>query len=140
MKFRKLRVEVEVVKQVEEPKEVETPEGFIEAEPGDVILSGVHGERYPIKPEIFAKSYVPSDPDDLDAFEFYDRMVPNGVQVYLDEGPGDAKGEVHIAGVFVQEQDELGPEEWSRAVEFARELTQVLDLGDSPLDYEEGDA
>lgn len=143
MKFRKLPVEIEVVEQVEEPKEVETPEGFIEADAGDAILRGVHGEKYPIKPEIFAKTYVPSDPSDMDAFEFYDRMVPDGVQVYLAEGPPEGGGEVHVEGVAVEQQGDLGRDEWDRAVEFARELSSVLGLSEPLLDYEgntEGDA
>jgi hypothetical protein len=136
MRFRKLPVEIEVVEQVEERKEVETPEGFLEASPGDVIVRGVHGEKYPVKPEIFAKTYVPSDPSDLDSFEFYDDVVPEGVQVYLVEGDG---GEVAVEGVAVTGQDDLGPDEWDRAVEFARELSAVLGLGDPPLDVPNGD-
>jgi hypothetical protein len=130
MRFRKLPVEIEVVEQVEETKEIETPEGFIEAEPGDIILRGVHGERYPIKPEIFAKTYVPADPEDVDAFSFYDSAVPEGVQVLT--STDENSGEVRISGVHVLSKDDLDPEAWERAVEFGRELSAVLDLGDGP--------
>jgi hypothetical protein len=36
---------------------LETLEGIHEVTPGDWIAKGVHGERYPIKPDIFAKTY-----------------------------------------------------------------------------------
>ena len=130
MKFRKLPVEIDVEEQVEETKEVETPEGFIEADPGDVILRGVHGERYPVKPEIFGKTYVPADPEDLDAFRFYDSVTPEGVQVITEA----SDGRVEVTGVHVAGQDDLDPETWEQGVEFARELSAVLGLSDPPLD------
>lgn len=127
MRFRKLPVEVEVVEQVDEQTEVETPEGFIEAEPDDIILRGVHGEKYPIKPAIFAKTYVPAEPDDLDAFRFYERVSPEGVQILTES----QNGRVEVTGVHVQ-ADDLGPDEQTRAREFARELSRVLGLRESP--------
>lgn len=36
---------------------IATPEGPMEVTPGDWIITGVAGERYPCKPEIFAKTY-----------------------------------------------------------------------------------
>lgn len=36
---------------------IETPEGNHKATVGDWIIKGVHGEFYPCKPEIFAKTY-----------------------------------------------------------------------------------
>lgn len=36
---------------------VKTPEGQIYASPGDWIITGVKGERYPCKPDIFAMTY-----------------------------------------------------------------------------------
>lgn len=38
---------------------IETLEGFMEATPGDWIITGVKGERYPCKPDIFAATYEP---------------------------------------------------------------------------------
>lgn len=136
MEFRKLPITVEVEEQVDEQREVETPEGTHVADPGDVILRGVHGERYPVKPEIFAKTYVPEDPDDLDAFAFYEEVLPEGVQVYTQEQNGD----VQVTGVGVPNPDELeDPEEFDRAVEFARELSRVLGLKEPPLEFDEDD-
>ena len=36
---------------------IKTLEGFHEIEPGDWIITGVKGERYPIKPDIFYETY-----------------------------------------------------------------------------------
>jgi len=38
---------------------VKTLEGFMEASFGDWIITGVKGERYPCKPDIFAQTYEP---------------------------------------------------------------------------------
>lgn len=39
---------------------IKTPEGFHEVTPGDWIITGVKGERYPCKPDIFAATYEPA--------------------------------------------------------------------------------
>ncbi len=39
---------------------ITTPEGVMEAQPGDWIICGVMGEFYPCKPEVFAASYAPA--------------------------------------------------------------------------------
>lgn len=36
-----------------------TLEGLMNADPGDYIIKGVHGEFYPCKPDIFKKTYEP---------------------------------------------------------------------------------
>lgn len=38
---------------------VDTLEGFMEARIGDWIITGVKGERYPCKPDIFEATYDP---------------------------------------------------------------------------------
>ena len=40
---------------------VSTLEGTMRALPGDWIIKGVHGEVYPIKPDIFAETYDPAE-------------------------------------------------------------------------------
>jgi hypothetical protein len=40
---------------------IDTPEGRLSVEPGDWIITGVAGENYPCKPDIFAKLYSPAD-------------------------------------------------------------------------------
>jgi len=130
MNFKKLPITVEVEGQVDEQTTVETPEGDIQASEGDIIVRGVHGERYPVKPAIFAKTYLPDDADDLDAWEFYDRLLPEGVEVFTEADP---EGEVHITGVAVPNADDLPRPEFDRAVEFARELSRAVGIQDPPL-------
>ncbi len=36
---------------------IETLEGFMECKNKDWIITGVHGEKYPCKPDIFEKTY-----------------------------------------------------------------------------------
>lgn len=40
---------------------IKTLEGFHEISPGDWIITGVEGERYPCKPRIFDATYEPAD-------------------------------------------------------------------------------
>ena len=42
---------------------IETLEGVMRASPGDWIITGVNGEQYPCKPDIFDKTYevIPND-------------------------------------------------------------------------------
>ena len=58
MKFRKKPVVVDAY-QTDREMNIETLEGVMHAEPGDWIITGVNGERYPCKPEIFEKTYEP---------------------------------------------------------------------------------
>ncbi len=58
--FRKAPVELKAV-QATEPMTIQTWEGPVKADPGDWIMTGVKGEQWPIKPEVFAKSYDATD-------------------------------------------------------------------------------
>lgn len=40
---------------------IDTPEGRLRVEPGDWIITGVAGENYPCKPEIFDQLYTRAD-------------------------------------------------------------------------------
>ena len=40
---------------------IETPEGRLRVEPGDWVITGIAGENYPCKPEIFKKLYTATD-------------------------------------------------------------------------------
>lgn len=40
---------------------VDTPEGRLRVEPGDWIITGVAGESYPCKPDVFEQLYEPAD-------------------------------------------------------------------------------
>jgi hypothetical protein len=38
-----------------------TREGYMAISPGDYVITGIVGERYPCKPDIFAATYEPAD-------------------------------------------------------------------------------
>ena len=55
-KYRKKPVVVEAY-QTDVLKIIHTLEGDMKAEPGDYIITGINGEQYPCKPDIFKKTY-----------------------------------------------------------------------------------
>ncbi len=55
-KFKKKPVTVEAY-QTDTAMIIHTLEGDMKAEPGDWIITGVNGEQYPCKPDIFEKTY-----------------------------------------------------------------------------------
>jgi PGDYG protein len=60
-KFRKRPVVIEAT-QITRPMVVKTLEGTMRGEPGDWLITGVQGEKYFCKPDIFAKTYEPVEP------------------------------------------------------------------------------
>ncbi|MGI6205518.1 MAG: hypothetical protein ACOYJI_02645 [Anaerovoracaceae bacterium] len=56
MKYRKKPIIIEAY-QTDKLVEIETLEGVMYASPGDYIITGVNGEKYPCKPDIFKKTY-----------------------------------------------------------------------------------
>ena len=42
---------------------IKTLEGWMLVTPGDYVISGVHGEHYACKPDIFVKTYEPLEID-----------------------------------------------------------------------------
>ena len=56
LKFRKKPVEVEAY-QTSEDLVIETLEGTMHASVGDWIITGIKGEKYPCKPDIFQHTY-----------------------------------------------------------------------------------
>jgi hypothetical protein len=40
---------------------IDTPEGRLRVEPGDWVITGVAGENYPCKPDIFQQLYTAAD-------------------------------------------------------------------------------
>jgi hypothetical protein len=40
---------------------IDTPEGRLRVQPGDWIITGIAGENYPCKPDIFEKLYTAAD-------------------------------------------------------------------------------
>ena len=57
-KFQKKPVIVEAY-QADKEMIIHTLEGDMKASPGDWIITGVNGEQYPCKPDIFEKTYEP---------------------------------------------------------------------------------
>lgn len=55
-KFRKKPVIVEAY-QTDKEITIQTLEGSMKAKPGDWIITGISGEQYPCKPEIFKRTY-----------------------------------------------------------------------------------
>lgn len=65
-KYRKKPVIVEAY-QTDKELDIETLEGIMHASVGDYIITGVDGEQYPCKPQIFEKTYQSADiPDGWD--------------------------------------------------------------------------
>lgn len=60
-KFRKKPIVIEAY-QTEVAFEIKTLEGNMQASPGDWIITGISGEQYPCKPDIFEKTYEPVGP------------------------------------------------------------------------------
>lgn len=55
-KYKKKPVVIDAY-QIHEEKRIKTLEGEMIARPGDWIITGVNGEQYPCKPDIFIKTY-----------------------------------------------------------------------------------
>jgi hypothetical protein len=68
--YRKRPVVIEAY-QATEPLDIETLEGTMRANAGDWIITGVNGEEYPCKPDIFEKTYalVDDEPEEAVVFE-----------------------------------------------------------------------
>lgn len=56
MKYRKKPVVIEAY-QTDTEVVIQTLEGTMRANPGDWIITGVKGEKYPCKPDIFEATY-----------------------------------------------------------------------------------
>ena len=57
-KYRKKPVVIEAY-QTDKEMIIHTLEGDMKASVGDYIITGVNGEQYPCKPDIFEKTYEP---------------------------------------------------------------------------------
>ena len=63
-RYRKKAVVVEAY-QTDKEIIIHTLEGDMRASPGDYIITGVKGEQYPCKPDIFYKTYEAIDEADF---------------------------------------------------------------------------
>lgn len=55
-KYRKIPIVLEAY-QTDEEMDIETLEGVMHASIGDYIVTGIKGEKYPVKPDIFENLY-----------------------------------------------------------------------------------
>ena len=62
MRYRKKPVTIEAY-QTDVELDIPTLEGTMHASVGDYIITGVRGERYPCKPDIFLETYEPAEGD-----------------------------------------------------------------------------
>lgn len=62
MKYRKKPVTIEAY-QTDVDMDIPTLEGTMHASVGDYIITGVRGEQYPCKPDIFLETYEPAEGD-----------------------------------------------------------------------------
>jgi hypothetical protein len=60
-KYRKRPVTITAEGPIDTPQTITTLEGVMQAAVGDYIITGVQGERYPVKPDIFHATYEPAD-------------------------------------------------------------------------------
>ena len=58
MKFRKKPIVIEAY-QTDEEMIIQTLEGPLRDAPGDLIITGIRGEQYHCKPDVFEKTYEP---------------------------------------------------------------------------------
>lgn len=104
------------VRRAEPGETIQTREGTLKAEPGDLIIEGVEGEVYPIGPEILAQTYAPADEEALD---LYRECLPPGVRVEFEE----TNGVRTASGIYVERRG-LSDGEKREAVEFARKFME----------------
>ena len=59
LRVRARRLPLEVTARLcEKQEKILTPEGVMIANPGDWVVTGIKGESYPVKPDIFAESFT----------------------------------------------------------------------------------
>jgi hypothetical protein len=58
-RYRKKPVVIEAEGPITEPRDIVTLEGTMRADVGDYVITGVKGEVYPCKPDIFDATYEP---------------------------------------------------------------------------------
>lgn len=114
MKYRKKPVVIEAFV-TDEPMDIETLEGTMHASPGDYIITGVNGEQYPCKPDIFEKTYEPADaapsPVDRDALlALADEMDGLGLSGF---SSGWSCGSVNVGSFARRIREALGVEDYA---------------------------
>jgi hypothetical protein len=70
-KYRKKPIIIDAV-QLTQPITIHTLEGDMRGEVGDWLITGVNGEQYPCKPDIFEKTYERITDEDYYGHSQYD--------------------------------------------------------------------
>ena len=68
MKYRKKPIIVDAEQHHGEPIQIETLEGVMTCNDGDWIITGIKGEKYPCKNDIFQATYEKVEPNNIDEF------------------------------------------------------------------------
>lgn len=99
MKVKKKPVIVEAY-QTEKEMDIETLEGVMHASKGDWIITGVNGEQYPCKPDIFEKTYEIIEDEYKFKFELY---LNNGkiFNLYANKNDADKFDSIISNGGFI---------------------------------------
>ena len=82
MKYRKKPVVVEAY-QTDKEMDIETLEGTMHASVGDYIITGVRGEQYPCKPDIFEQTYEPADAPTASPWRRVEDELPRGQELVI---------------------------------------------------------
>ncbi|MCX2726011.1 hypothetical protein OO015_00620 [Thermomicrobium sp. 4228-Ro] len=120
-RFRKRPIVVEATR-ITEPMAIATPEGVMQARAGDWIITGIAGERYPCRHDIFVATYEPVDEEAVRALAADDPGTRRA-----DDRENDSSR--RLSGVALQICEDLEDECWGIRREV---LDGVLD-GDEAL-------
>ncbi len=82
MKYRKKPVVIEAY-QTDKEMDIETLEGTMHASVGDYIITGVRGEQYPCKPDIFEQTYEPADAPTASPWHRVAEELPRGQELVI---------------------------------------------------------
>jgi hypothetical protein len=74
MKFRKKPVVIDA-EQITEEIRIKTREGELTGYPGEWLITGIHGEKYPCGADIFRETYEAVDSDQIDSYEICERSI-----------------------------------------------------------------
>lgn len=101
MKYRKKPVTIEAY-QTDVELDIPTLEGTMHASVGDYIITGVRGEQYPCKPDIFTETYEPAQDSDGVVNDFTWHLMADG---WPEKGKNDyiimgIKGGLYLAPRF----------------------------------------
>ncbi len=80
-KYRKKPIVIEAY-QTDKVMYIKTLEGIMKANIGDYIITGVNGEQYPCKPDIFNKTYEMVSEEEMREYLIRVRYALSGLKIY----------------------------------------------------------